>query len=63
MEIHFKKCIIKKEVIMIENLNDLISILILLLFPMGIIIVTIMRILKKRRINRKESEGRYYSEW
>ena len=48
---------------MIENLNDLISILILLLFPMGIIIVTIMRILKKRRINRKESEGRYYSEW
>ena len=48
---------------MIENLSDLISILILLLFPMGIAVLTIMKILKKRRMNRKESEGRYYSEW
>ncbi len=48
---------------MIENFNDLISILLLLLFPISIVIITIMRILKKRRMNRKEKAGRYYPEW
>ena len=48
---------------MIENLNDFISIFLLLLFPISLIIITIMGILKKRRINRKEKAGRYYPEW
>lgn len=48
---------------MIENFNDFISILLLLLFPISLIIITIMGILKKRRITRKEKAGRYYPEW
>ena len=48
---------------MIENLSDLISVLLLLLFPIVVIIIAITKILKKRRITRKEKAGRYYPEW
>ena len=48
---------------MVENINDLLSILLLLLFPTVIIVYTVFKTLKKRRVNRKEIEGKYYPEW
>ncbi|MGN1343805.1 MAG: hypothetical protein ACI4U3_04445 [Traorella sp.] len=48
---------------MIENANDFLSIVILAIFPIMACIYAFANLLRKRRVKRKEKEGKYYPEW
>ena len=48
---------------MLENLNDFLSIFILVSIPVGSVFYIVKKALKKRRLNRKRKEGKYYPEW
>ena len=48
---------------MIENASDFLSIALLSALPIGVSIYLIYSLLKKRRVHRKEKEGKYYPEW
>ncbi len=48
---------------MIQNVSDLLSILVLLSIPFGVLVTIILRLVKKRRTSIKQSDNIYYREW
>lgn len=48
---------------MSENLNDFISIVLLLSVPIGVISIVLSKLLSKRKRRKKEKVGKYYPEW
>lgn len=48
---------------MSENLNDFISIVVLLSVPIGVLFFVIKRLLSKKKRRKKEEVGKYYPEW
>ena len=48
---------------MAENINDFLSVVILLLVPVFLAVYLIMNKLKTIQIKKKEETGKYYPEW
>lgn len=46
-----------------ENLNDFLSTVILLSIPVGMILLSLKKILKRKIEIKKEETGKYYPEW
>ena len=48
---------------MVENINDFLSVVLLLSIPVFLIILLILKKLKSIQVKKKEETGKYYPEW
>ena len=48
---------------MAENINDFLSVVILLLVPVYLVFFLVLKKLKSIKIKKKENTGKYYPEW
>ena len=48
---------------MAENINDFLSVIVLLLVPVTLFIYLLIKKLKSIEIKKKEETGKYYPEW
>lgn len=46
-----------------ECLSDLLSVFIVCSIPSGIVFMLILKLFTKRKVVKKEKEGKYYPEW
>lgn len=48
---------------MLENLNDVLSLLVICSIPFGILFLTIHLVLGKRKRKNRNESGKFYPEW
>lgn len=48
---------------MAENINDFLSVVVLLIVPIYLVFYLIFKKLKSNQVKKKEEVGKYYPEW